>query len=251
MLIDKHHRLVFHDAQGRPIPVRIVVNSRSRRLILRLDTATREGILVLPRASLLREGTRFAAERADWIARRLDALPVPIPFAPGQIIPVRGVDTRLSLQGPGRSASLLDGPVLAAPGAPATFGDRVRRFLRGLARADLTAAVDRHCARLGVDARRVTLKDTRSRWGSCTSDGRLAFSWRLILAPPGVLDYVAAHECAHLIEMNHSPAFWAQVRATYGDHRGARSWLKRHGGQLHAFGLEASLAPPAAVAPAA
>jgi predicted metal-dependent hydrolase len=130
-----------------------------------------------------------------------------------------------------------DGLVLRAPGAPATFADRVMRFLKAEARRDYENSVAVHCDRLGVEARRVTIKDTRSRWGSCTSDGRLAFSWRLILAPVPVLDYVAAHECAHLIEMNHSDRFWALVRKTYGDHRPARRWLKQHGAGLHAFGV--------------
>jgi hypothetical protein len=245
MLIDKLHSLLVHDAQGRPIPVRIVVNSRSRRIILRLSPEENGAILVIPREGLRKEGVRFAQDRVEWISARLALLPQPRPFADGVIIPVRGLPTRLSLSGPGRMTTLTPATdptspaLLSSPGAPATFSDRVHRFLKLQARADLEASVTTHSARLGVEARRVTLKDTRSRWGSCASDGRLAFSWRLIFAPANVLDYVAAHECAHLIEMNHSPAFWAQVRRTYGDHRAARAWLKRHGHALHAIGLPA------------
>jgi predicted metal-dependent hydrolase len=118
-------------------------------------------------------------------------------------------------------------------------GDRpgrvLQRFLRELARDRLAAASDHYAAALGRPYARITLRDTRSRWGSCTSDGGLMYSWRLILAPPEVLRYVAAHEVAHLAEMNHSPAFWAQVERLYGDYQGPRSWLKSQGGRLHRF----------------
>lgn len=246
MLIDKLHSLLVHDSQGGPIPVRIVVNSRSRRIILRLSPEENGAILVLPRESLRREGVRFAAERADWIRARLDLLPRPRPFADGALIPVRGVPTRLSLAGPGRITALTtpadpsSPPVLSSPGAPATFADRVHRFLKAQARADLEAAVSVHSARLGVEARRVTLKDTRSRWGSCTEDGVISFSWRIIFAPPYVLDYLAAHETAHLKEMNHSRRFWNLVaKCTPHSERG-RAWLRIHGMDLHAFGREAA-----------
>lgn len=241
---DKNHRFVVQDSTGREVFVRIKVNPRSRRLILRLDETRREGILVIPRASSRRDGMRFAAERADWFTHRLDALPRARPFLPGETIPLRGEPVRLSIEGTGRGTRLIDMDgerVLTSPGAEASFPDRIARYLRLEARRDLTAAVATHSARLGVDVRRVTLKDTRSRWGSCTHDGRLAFSWRLIFAPPAVLDYVAAHEVAHILEMNHSPAFWAVVNSTFGDHRRERGWLKRQGHTLHALGAVPSM----------
>jgi predicted metal-dependent hydrolase len=111
----------------------------------------------------------------------------------------------------------------------------VAAFLRALARDRLAAASDRHAARLGRGFGRLTLRDTRSRWGSCSSAGDLMFSWRLVMAPPEVLDYVAAHEVAHLAHMHHGPAFWAEVRRLYGDHRAARGWLRREGAALHRF----------------
>ena len=92
-----------------------------------------------------------------------------------------------------------------------------------------------YAARLGKGYTRLTLRDTRSRWGSCTSDGGLMFSWRLIMAPPSVLDYVAAHEVAHLAQMNHSPAFWAEVTRIYGDFDPPRQWLRTHGADLHRY----------------
>ncbi|MEO0982732.1 MAG: SprT family zinc-dependent metalloprotease [Pseudomonadota bacterium] len=238
MFIDKGQKMTVSAADGRPVPVRLEINPKARRLILRVDPKAREGVAVAPSARMAGEAAAFAAERADWIQASLDGLPRARPFEPGADIPVRGESVRLSLEGPGRRTALLAGPPprLAAPGAPETFGDRVKRFLKGEARADLSEAVARHARTLGVDPQRISVKDTRSRWGSCTSDGRLSFSWRLILAPPDVLDYVAAHECAHLLEMNHSPRFWAQVTRCVGDPKAGRRWLRQHGEALHAYG---------------
>ncbi|MEM7730787.1 MAG: SprT family zinc-dependent metalloprotease, partial [Pseudomonadota bacterium] len=156
----------------------------------------------------------------------------------------RGEPCRLTLAGTGRVARLYTEPDLhlAAPGDPLTFQSRIVRYLRRAATSDLGDAVERHCATLGVYAMRISVKDTRSRWGSCTSDGRLSFSWRLVCAPPEVLDYVAAHECAHLIEMNHSPAFWAEVARCRPDWKIQRDWLRSYGRDLHAIGAGSPVA---------
>ncbi|MGB5557542.1 MAG: M48 family metallopeptidase, partial [Paracoccaceae bacterium] len=123
---------------------------------------------------------------------------------------------------------------LLVPGAPEQAAARIRAFLKLAARDRLNVAVDRYADLAGRRVSNITLRDTRSRWGSCTSDGRLMFSWRLIMAPPRVLDYVAAHEVAHLVEMNHSPAYWAVVRRIYPDYEVQRRWLRAHGQKLHA-----------------
>lgn len=215
-------------------------------MLLKIDTKSREGVIVLPPGASVTEAKAFAQAKAGWLSRQLRTLPDARPIAPGKLIPVRGEDTRLVLPETGRRASLLvsnRGPELHAPGDAATFEPRVIRFLKREAKQDLEAAVARHCDRLGITRKTtVSVKDTRSRWGSCSSSGRVSFSWRLVLAPPKVLDYVAAHECAHLLEMNHSPAFWAHVHTTFGDHRGIRAWLRRNGEALHAVGLADSTA---------
>ena len=113
---------------------------------------------------------------------------------------------------------------------------RATRFIKKEAKAALEDAVARHCATLPAKAARITVKDTRSRWGSCTADGRLSFSWRLICAPPDVLDYVAAHECAHLIHMNHSQAFWRLLATLDVDARAASDWFRDNGQALFAYG---------------
>jgi predicted metal-dependent hydrolase len=109
----------------------------------------------------------------------------------------------------------------------------VGAFLKALARERLAEASDRHAAALGRGFGRLTLRDTRSRWGSCSPDGRLMYSWRLIMAPPPVLDYVAAHEVAHLVELNHSPAYWKVVTGICPDWKVHRNWLKTQGSGLH------------------
>jgi len=147
------------------------------------------------------------------------------------VVPVEGVPVVVA-QGTGRSVRL-EGETVFVPGPEDAMGARLRGWLRTRARDRLADASDRHAAALGRPYTAITLRDTRSRWGSCTADGRLMYSWRLILAPPEILDYVAAHEVAHLREMNHSPAFWTWVERLYGDWRPARDWLRRNGAGLH------------------
>jgi predicted metal-dependent hydrolase len=114
-----------------------------------------------------------------------------------------------------------------------TAGTRVKAFMKLQARDALAAASDRYAAAVGKSYARLSLRDTRSRWGSCSSQGVLMYSWRLIMAPPQVLDYVAAHEVAHLVEMNHSQAFWDVVEDIFPNHKPCRKWLREHGDKLH------------------
>ncbi len=239
MINDKGKKMTLRSDNGRNVTVRLEINPKARRLILRLDELRREAVAVAPHKKKLNEAAEFAKERVNWIADRLAELPERIPLTAGQTITVRGAPYKISLRGPGRRASLIEGEPawLCAPGDAETLPRRVERFLRKEARSDITEAVERHCLTLGTTAKAISIKDTRSRWGSCTSDGRLSFSWRLILAPPEILDYVAAHECAHLIEMNHSAAFWHQVSKCCPDWKQKRNWLRAHGRQLHSVGV--------------
>ncbi len=238
MFRENGQKMALRTADGLEVTVRVEVNPRARRLILRLDERNREAVAVAPHPRQIPAAVAFAAERVDWIASRLAATPEPVHFLPGGVFPLRGEPCRLSLDGPGRIARLVTEPTLtlSAPGAPETFGARVNRYLRKAAISDISDAVQRHAETLNVSIQRITVKDTRSRWGSCSHDGRLSFSWRLICAPPDVLDYVAAHEVAHRIEMNHSAAFWAQVAHCRPDWKRQRDWLRKHGPELHAIG---------------
>lgn len=238
----KHHRFSVNGPTGKAFNVRFRVNPRAKRLIMRLDPKSGEAVITAPKNRDFSAAKKFAAERAGWLEAQSARLPEELSLKPGAIIPFRGIPHRLTRSAETGKIHIIAGepPSIDCPGAEITFADRLIRFFRMEARRDITAAVDHHAARLGAQPSGITIRDTRSRWGSCSSKGNLNFSWRLILAPPEVLDYVAAHEVAHLIEMNHSPAFWAQVEKTYGPHTSARNWLKRHGASLHAVGSSGS-----------
>jgi hypothetical protein len=223
---------------GHRVKVRLEVNAKARRLIIRLDERRREAVAVAPTSRQIEAAAAFAAERVDWISSRLQHLPEVTLFEDGEIIQYQGKDCLITLEGEGRIARLSPGNprILSVPGDPETTHARVVRFLKKQAKAELTRAVTRHCETLRVNCTGISVKDTRSRWGSCTVDGQLSFSWRLIMAPPEVLDYVAAHECAHLREMNHSAKFWALVARCCPDWQRQRAWLRLHGTELQAAG---------------
>ncbi len=220
---------------------RIVLRRRpsARRLTLRVSNATGEVLMTLPSRTSIATAEKFAASHGGWIAARLARLPERVPFEPGLSIPLRGQPVRI-LHRDGRAAvvAAVDGeePVIAVCAELAHVPRRVRDYLQREARRDLATAVAVYTERLGQGPRRITVRDTRSRWGSCTARGELNFSWRLILAPPFVLDYLVAHEMAHLREMNHSPRFWSLLRGLCPHVDEAEAWLKRHGSTLHRYG---------------
>lgn len=223
---------------GKPVRVRLEVNTKARRLILRVDERKREAVAVAPSRRQIKDAAAFAAERVEWISSRLNHLPEAMKFTDGAIIQYRGEPCQITSKGTGRIAKLVPGdpPLLSAPGDPDLLEMRVRRYLKKQSRADIKRAVENHTKTLGVTFKGISVKDTRSRWGSCTHDGQLSFSWRLILAPREVLNYVAAHECAHLIEMNHSRAFWKQVERCMPEWKTHRHWLREHGAHLQTAG---------------
>jgi predicted metal-dependent hydrolase len=225
---------------GRRVAVKLVVNTRARHVSVRIDPTRREAIATAPSIRQLKHAARFAAERAGWIASELARLPIGVVLQPGARAPLRGVVHELVLEH-GRAAPRVElgsPPRIVAPAPdPALFEARLLRFFKEQARADLSARVGVHAQHLGVSPRRIQVKELRSRWGSCSVDGVLSFSWRVVLAPPFVLDYLAAHETAHLKEMNHSRRFWAHVRRAMPDFERGRQWLHEHGGALHAVGL--------------
>lgn len=225
---------------GRRAPVKLVVNPRARHVSVRIDPTRGEAIATAPSSRYLKHAAQFAAERAGWIAQELSRLPKGISLTPGALVPFRGAEHELVYEH-GRAAPRIEAgapPRLVAP-APdvALFEPRLLRFFKDQARADLIDRVAHHAVTLGVKPVRVQVKELRSRWGSCSADGVLSFSWRLILAPPYVLDYLAAHEVAHLREMNHSRRFWAHVKRCMPDFEDGRTWLHEHGCALHAVGL--------------
>jgi len=222
--------------------VRLRRHPQARRYTLRIQAATREVVLTMPPRGSVREARAFAERHGGWIAVRLGRLPAAVPFAPGLVIPLRGVDHRIDHRRGARgtvwSELGADGArLLCVPGEAPHVARRVADHLKREAKRDLEAATRRYAAALGVAVRRVSVRDQSSRWGSCSTSGVLSYSWRLILAPPFVLDYLAAHEVAHLVEMNHSPRFWRTVLRICPDTRRAKVWLDTHGASLHRYGL--------------
>jgi predicted metal-dependent hydrolase len=226
---------------GRIVPLRVVVNPRAKRIGLCLDAARREAVAVAPTQRLAPKAAAFAIDRAGWIAMQLNKLPRTVHLEPGAVIPLRGAPHHLVMV-KGRTAPHIiparEGePARIVAGAPdaEAFASRVRRFLVAEAKAELSARVAQHARTLGVTWKTLSVKDTTSRWGSCTEYGALSFSWRVVLAPPQILDYLAAHETAHLRELNHSKRYWAQVKKCFPDYDGAEAWLRKHGAALHAI----------------
>ena len=225
-----------------PVEVRLKPNARARRLILKLDSRTGEPVATCPPGLSMAKIGHFLQDHVDWLVEKRQARPPSIAFEDGAVIPVRDIPHRLEHTGLARGTVRLletsDERVLMVSGNEDRMARRVTDWLVKLARADLSEAVDRHAAQIGIKPAALRIKDTSSRWGSCSSARVLSFSWRIIMAPPSVLDYLAAHEVAHLKEMNHSDRFWAEVEALCPDFEEGKRWLRLHGRKLHSYGVE-------------
>ncbi len=227
---------------ARAAPLIARVNRRAKRLILKVDPVAGEIHVTAPSERTLPEAISFAHERIDWIASQLTEKMRGKPFQPGMRIPFQGVDHIVIHDETQRAAARLDtefAPVIRVGGRAEHLNRRITDWLKREARKRLTERVDHYCNELGKKRRAIRIRDTRTRWGSCSSDGDMSFCWRLILAPQEILDYVAAHECAHLVHLDHSPAFWRVVRELGVDARSAENWLRSHGASLFTYGVVA------------
>ncbi len=223
---------------GKPeITVKLRFSPRARRMSLRVSQLDGRVTLTVPKFCSHSEAERFVRSKEIWLRRHVDDMPSEMQIALGAYVPVEGVPHLITL-GQGR-VPVLSGTDLEVPGPEDKIAAKLQAWFKLRAREALVAASDHYCARLGRPYSRITLRDTRSRWGSCSSQGALMYSWRLIFAPPEVLEYVAAHEVAHLAQMNHSQAFWDQVYDIYGDWREPREWLQREGASLHRYRFDA------------
>jgi predicted metal-dependent hydrolase len=220
---------------GTPISIRI--SPRARRIALRINAAQRTVELVLPPGVPKSHGLRFAQSKRGWIAARLAALPPSVPFAEGAIVPVFGIPHRIrrEIDAAAPPVAIVDGEIRVR-GEPVHLARRVRDFLMAKAGKELSLRARRLAARIGRDITQISVRDTRSRWGSCSGRGNISFSWRLIFAPEPVIDYVVAHEVSHLVEMNHGPRFWRLVESLSPDSGTPRAWLKRHRSRLFSYG---------------
>ncbi len=231
------------------VPLVVRHNPRARRFIVRVDMTSGAVHVTTPNKRNVKGALAFARDHADWIAAQRELVPTAEPFCPGAQVPVRGVihtikhvtqdmragerRRRVVTQ---RPVSETSGPELLVAGDARFLSRRVTDWLKAQAKADLNQAVLVHAAKLDVRPSRITVRDQSSRWGSCSSTRALSFSWRLIFAPPHVLDYVAAHEVAHLRHMNHGLQFWKTVALLMPDYRNAIRWLEKDGPALHRYG---------------
>lgn len=227
-----------------PIDVQLKFNARAKRLILRLDSKTGQPVATCPPGINRAKISHFLQKNVNWLVDRREARHPNVPFEHGEVIPVRDVPHILEHLGQTRGTVRLlehEGKhILMVTGNEAHMARRVTDWLKKQARADLSAAVAKYAELLDVKPAAIKIKDTTSRWGSCSSNRILSFSWRIIMAPPHVLDYLAAHEVAHLREMNHSDRYWAHVASVCPHFEEGRAWLKEHGRRLHAYGVEDS-----------
>jgi predicted metal-dependent hydrolase len=222
--------------------VRLRRHRQARRYTLRIDAPTREVVLTMPPRGSVREAKEFAQKHGGWIAARLKRLPEAAPFAHGVEVPLRGEPHRIVHRRGERGTvwTETDGSgqrLLCVAGESPHVDRRISDFLKREAQRDLDAASRNYAAQIGVSIKRICVRDQSSRWGSCSNTGVLSFSWRLILAPPFVLDYLAAHEVSHLVELNHSPRFWRLVKRLYPQLERAKVWLDANGTDLHRYGL--------------
>jgi predicted metal-dependent hydrolase len=230
--------VVFEDAI---YLVRLRRHRQALRYTLRIQAATREVVLTMPPRGSVKEAKSFAEKHGGWIAARLNRLPEAAPFAPGTELPLRGVPHRIVHRGRVRGTAWTDADergrhLICVAGDGPHLARRVADFLHREARRDLESACQVYAEKLGVTFKRISVRDPASRWGSCSTTGVLSFSWRLILAPPFVLNYLAAHEVAHLVEMNHSPRFWRLLQRLCPTMQRAKVWLDVHGTDLHRYG---------------
>jgi predicted metal-dependent hydrolase len=224
---------------GQPVTISVRVNARARSYRLSLPHS-RGPVLTLPPHGKWSEAEAFLLRQHNWLAARIKRAPQAASFVDGGVVPLRGIDHRIIGTGKLRGRVELaedDGEmVLLVPGEAAHQARRLTDWLKDEALADLSERSAYHAGRLGVSVKTIKMRSQASRWGSCSSSGNINYNWRLVLAPPFVLDYVAAHEVAHLVEMNHSAAFWATVTRTLPEMEKGRAWLKAHGRQLMAHG---------------
>lgn len=228
-----------HEVAGRALPLRIVENERARRLTMRIEPGGRGIRITVPVGMAMREVDRFLARNQGWLEQKLAGAPDRPQVRPGIKIPLRG-KPHLIVHEPERRGTVHlgedeRGPLLIVAGDRRHLPRRIADFLKREAKRDIEMLVARHTEGLGRRAKAIRFKDTSSRWGSCTSDGVLAFSWRIMMAPQPVINYLVAHEVAHLREMNHGPKFWKLCNELCPDTDRCKSWLKRNGSALQAI----------------
>ncbi len=221
------------------LPV-ITRKPRAKSMRLTLDPVTGQAHLTLPLRVSQAEAMAFWAAHQGWVARQRAKIPEATPFEVGTVLPLFGQPVLLQHERRHIGRGTLADGCLTVGGDPAFFARRVRDYIKDEAVQVFRQQAETYANQLGVRVRGLAVKDTHSRWGSCTTTGQISLSWRLAFAPQFVSTYVVAHEVAHLREMNHSPRFWAHVAALVEKPQEARAWLKHNGHSLLRFGAVAA-----------
>jgi predicted metal-dependent hydrolase len=220
----------------RAVPLVARQSRRARRVALNIDPVEDAVELVLPRGVPLNEGLRFAEQKAGWIQSRLALRPPKVAFEPGAVIPYLGIDHVIEHRPDARAGVWRAESRVCVSGHADFTSRRVQDWLKAEALRELTERSHEKAAQLGRRVKHVHLRDPKGRWGSCGPDGAINYSWRLILAPELVLDYVVAHEVAHIIHNNHGVRFWRLVARLTPEMEASRDWLSHHGDRLMRYG---------------
>lgn len=229
----------------RPVAVSFRRNSRAKRIVLRLTREAAGVVVTLPRNVNAARAQAFVDKSLPWISKHLQQRSPPTVFSPGSVIPLRGIPHEVRSTGGRRGVITVD-PVarhILVPGDPLHLGRRLQDWLKAQAKADLTEASLRYAKAMEANFKRISVREQKSRWGSCSASGDLSYNWRLILAPGHILDYVVAHEVAHRRHMNHGPKFWRLVLQHCPHASAAKHWFKANGAELHRFAAHQALSP--------
>jgi predicted metal-dependent hydrolase len=224
------------DINGEPVTLAFKRNARCKRMVLRLTSDGSGVAITLPQRASLAEALRFAENSKPWISKTMSGRAAVVAFGEGNVISYLGVPHKIHAPGGKRGVVSCENSTIIVPGDHAHVPRRLRDWLKVQAQRELLKASQNYATAMGVKYRKLTLRDQTTRWGSCSSGGDLSYSWRLILAPMHVLDYVAAHEVAHLKEMNHGPRFWRLVITHCKNAKESRRWLRLYGRELHRYG---------------
>lgn len=223
------------DIEGRAVPLTIRRHPRARNLILRIEPKIGP-IVTIPWHTSFEEGIDLVKRKSVWLLRQLDAIPTLVPFVEGAVVPLLGTERIVRHDPQSRRPVRVTETEFQVSGQTEHLARRLTDWFRQEAKRVIGERVEEKTLFLGRPYRRITIRDTRSRWGSCTEDGSLSFCWRLMMLPESVLDYVVAHEVAHLKELDHSPAFWQTVKTLTVDSDRAQAWLKVHGERVFYYG---------------
>ncbi|MCH2546708.1 MAG: M48 family metallopeptidase [Alphaproteobacteria bacterium] len=222
---------------GQQVPLNVTRHHNARRITLRYDAQRRQIRMTLPPRAPMKLAAEFLDEKATWLTRQIEQHPQCVAFEHGVILPVLGEMLELRHIEALRGHNAYRDGVLAITCPVASLSTRTETWLKARLREEIMQEAIEMSATLGVKFKRISLRDTSSRWGSCSSAGNLSFSWRLVFAPREILSYIIAHEVAHLRQMNHSPAFWAEVAKLHPDYKQSRAWLTKNSSTLHRYGV--------------